>query len=403
MVSCKLKEKILKKYYELWFPGSLQGVATFRESLKKNLNIKISQSALRKILKSSLPFQVNLIKAKKFPTRANYSRGVYIECYADPIFVPYDNKVKKDKRAKPKTVSFLALVIADVHSRYMYTTKLASINPDCLKKAFSRLFRNGMPEFSVVRCDRDKSINKLANNYFAKRGIILLTRRSVHHMGFLEGLIRNIKKKLIRYMREDKNPNGWTEKRFEKALADATYSYNHTNNFATGMTPASCNFPEFDPELRLRLYKDRKIEKFEDFYTETLRLHKKANTPEKIENKPNFDESKDSFKRNDLVYVDFKQANVGRPAYKIQRGPIYKISRVNVQSSPFLYKLSDFKNSKPLHGWYYSRELARADLSDLEVERVLRKKTVNKKKFMYVKFKDLDESYNRWIEQTKEK
>ena len=202
-------------------------------------------------------------------------------------------------------------------------------------------------------------------------------------------------------MREDKNPNGWTEKRFEKALADATYSYNHTTNSATGMTPASCNFPEFDPELRLRLYKDRKIEKFEDFYTETLRLHKKANTPEKVENKPNFDESKDSFKRNDLVYVDFKQANVGRPAYKIQRGPIYKISRVNVQSSPYLYKLSDFKNSKPLHGWYYGRELARADLSDLEIERVLRKKTVNKKKFMYVKFKDLDDSYNRWIEKEK--
>ena len=46
------------------------------------------------------------------------------------------------------------------------------------------------------------------------------------------------------------------------------------------MTPALCNFFEFDPELRSRLYKDRKIERFKDICTDTLRKHVKANTPE---------------------------------------------------------------------------------------------------------------------------
>ena len=286
----------------------------------------------------------------------------------------------------------------------LYTTKLPSINPECLKRAFSRLFKAGMPQFSIVRCDRDKSLNKLANTYFAKKGILLLTRRSVHHMGFLEGIIRNIKRKFIKNMREDKNPKGWTEKRLEKALADVTYSYNHTKSTAHGFTPASCNFPEFDPELRLRLYKERKIERFEDFYTEKLRLHKKANTPEKSADKPNFDESPNSFKRGDLVYIDFKKPNVGRYAYNVQRGPIYEISRVNVQSSPYLYKLSNIKTSKPLYGFYYGRELARADLSDLEIEKIIKRKTSpDKRKLLFVKFKDLDESYNRWIEQPGEK
>ena len=78
MVSRNLKKKIIKNYYKLKFPGSFQSVKTFRESLKKNLNIDIKYATLRKILKSSLPFQVNVIKPKKFPTRANYSRGVYI-------------------------------------------------------------------------------------------------------------------------------------------------------------------------------------------------------------------------------------------------------------------------------------------------------------------------------------
>ena len=219
-------------------------------------------------------------------------------------------------------------------------------------------------------------------------------------MGFMESIIRNVKKKFLKNLMENKNDNEWTEKRLERALADVTYSYNNTKNSKTGFTPASCNFPEFDPELRRRLYKEQKIERFEDLYTETLRLHKKANTPEKNENKPNFDESPNSFKRNDLVYIDFKKSRVGNTAYARQRGSIYKISRVNVQSSPYLYKLSSITTGKDLYGWYYGLELGRADLSDLEIERIISRKTSpDKRKLIKVKFKGLDDSYNRWIEE----
>ena len=144
MVSRKLRKKILKTYFSLKFPGSFQGISTFRESLKDNLGIHIGHSALRRILKSSLPYQVNVTKSRKFKTRANYSRGVYIECYADPIFIPI-NKVKKNKQEKAKQKNFLALVVVDVHSRMLYSTKLARINPECLKRAFGRLFKKGMP------------------------------------------------------------------------------------------------------------------------------------------------------------------------------------------------------------------------------------------------------------------
>ena len=65
MVSRKLRQKILRNYYNLKYPGSYQGVATFRQTLKDNSNIEISHSALRKILKSSLPYQVNVVKSKK--------------------------------------------------------------------------------------------------------------------------------------------------------------------------------------------------------------------------------------------------------------------------------------------------------------------------------------------------
>ena len=59
-------------------------------------------------------------------------------------------------------------------------------------------------------------------------------------------------------MRMDKNPTGWTEKRLKVALADMVKSYNNTKNSKTGLTLVSCNFPEFDPILREKLYRYRK-------------------------------------------------------------------------------------------------------------------------------------------------
>ena len=98
MAEERLRKNILKKYFSLRYPGSFQGVQVFRQALKDNDDIDISHSALRKILKSSLPYQVNVVKPKKFKTRAMYSRGIGIEAFCDPIFVPY--KTAKGEKKK---------------------------------------------------------------------------------------------------------------------------------------------------------------------------------------------------------------------------------------------------------------------------------------------------------------
>ena len=91
---------------------------------------------------------------------------------------------------------------------------------------------------------------------------------------------------------------------------------------------------------------------------------------------------------------------MGRTAYKVKRGKLYQISYVNTLASPYIYKLKDIKSNKELLGWYYGRELARADLSDLDIETVIeRKKTKDNRNLIYVKFKGLDESFNRWIQE----
>ena len=103
MVNKKTRAKIIKNYTNLRFPGSFQGVSTFRQSLKDNLNIDITHKALRKILKSFLPFQVNILKPKKFKKRANYSRGYTLNATVTLYFSLFQQmKEIKMERSRPK-------------------------------------------------------------------------------------------------------------------------------------------------------------------------------------------------------------------------------------------------------------------------------------------------------------
>ena len=202
---------------------------------------------------------------------------------------------------------------------------------------------------------------------------------------------------MIKQMQTNLKSSAWRPKRLEEALKEVTESYNNTEN-SHNFKPAHVNFPEFDPFLRQRLYGPDSLEKFETLYKQTLARDKKANTPRK-RTKPNFKEGPDDFQKGDLVYINFKERTAGRTAYEVQRGPLFCITRVNVLASPYLYKLRDISTGKEQHGWYYGLELARGDLSELKIEKVLKRKTTpDKRKLIYVKYKDHGPSFNRWIE-----
>ena len=47
-----------------------------------------------------------------------------------------------------------------------------------------------------------------------------------------------------------------------------------------------------------------------------------------------------------MQFINFKENKVGRRAYEVQRGPLFRIARVNVLASPYLYKLFNMKQYK---------------------------------------------------------
>ena len=76
-------------------------------------------------------------------------------------------------------------------------------------------------------------------------------------------------------------------------------------------------------------------------------------------------QGRDNFKKGSLVFIDYSDDYQISCKYKVKRGPIYEISKVDTTQRPFLYKLRDPHSEKEAYGWYYGRELVRADLSQI--------------------------------------
>ena len=66
------------------------------------------------------------------------------------------------------------------------------------------------PEPSI-QCDQDPYFNKLAATYFTDKGILLRARRSVYHMGLLDGIIKSLKRKFVKNLRKNEPRSGWTD------------------------------------------------------------------------------------------------------------------------------------------------------------------------------------------------
>ena len=133
---------ILKKYYDITFPGSYSGIRVFKKALKSELNLDVSYKRVRNILKSSQTYQTSFFKRKKFPRRRILCSGSFIEAEADVGSIVFKKKLKH----------FLCIV--DIFSKKLYCTSLKSTKISATKSALLKLFpKNTKIPFSVLRTD----------------------------------------------------------------------------------------------------------------------------------------------------------------------------------------------------------------------------------------------------------
>ena len=147
MVSAKNIKKIINAYYNLEFESSFGGLRSFYESVRKNLGIAISFKKLKELMQNEVLYQTNVSRPKSLMNKHIYTDGALIEAYCDCVYFQYGRDYEK---------KLIFLIVIDIFTKYIYTTpiKEGRINSETLTKAFERLFRRGMPHFSILRSDR---------------------------------------------------------------------------------------------------------------------------------------------------------------------------------------------------------------------------------------------------------
>ena len=381
-ISIKLKRKIIKLYHTLAYPGSFGGLKTFKQSLKDNSNIDISEKELRKIMYSSELYATSVKRPQNFLTRKIVAEGGNIEATADVGYL------------KAKTRMHHILVVVDIFTKMVHATLLRTLQGESIRKAMKQLFPDKFP-FSILRTDNDTAFNKI-RPFFNKEKVLLIFKNTRAKSAIAERMIRTVKNKMYGELRTNPEAN------VRNALKKAVDSINQTPLLKTGLTPFEMQNPLLEPKIRSALNpKQTSVKSFSELFHFDKKWRKVFHKPPS-KNQAVLLEQK-VLPKGTVVYVNHRKGRWVR-YYDVSRGRLYQVERIDMtEKNPdlFLYKLIDFKNEE-VPGYFARRELVPASVNietflKREVDKIKRHRTIKGKRYDYVTFKDYDKSFDQWV------
>ena len=161
---------------------------------------------------------------------------------------------------------------------------------------------------------------------------------------------------------------------FTDKLEDIVQGYNNSYHRSIGMTPNQAETKKYQSVL---------------FINHRKRYKKIEERAKKFKLK---------FKQGDLVRIKASLNKIGARSYDQKfLEEIFIITKVNTHLPVTTYSLKDY-NDEPVMGTFYYQDLVKVqDTGVYKVEKVLKRQTFNKKKYLYVKFKGWPTDFNGWI------
>ena len=261
------------------------------------------------------------------------------------------------------------LVAIDVFSRMAYCQPVKSKTGVDVKAALQRML-SGPRKPNMVRSDRGMEFrSKEVNKYFLEQ--------DMHHFyalntetkaGYAERLVKTLKHKVFRYLLKHNT------KRYIDVLQDIVHSYNHTPHQSLGSTPASIN-TQNESESRLQQYLIR--------------------TKSTIPRRPR----PYKFKVGQTVRISHIRSVFDREYSQKWTGELFQIDKRLKREGLPVYKLKDWSGEE-IEGSFYESELQAVNVeesTEYRVEKVLRKRTVNKQKEILVRWLYWPPKYDSWI------
>ena len=250
------------------------------------------------------------------------------------------------------------LMVIDCFSKYGYAVPIKYKTGAEVTEAFESLFEKETPKFLWV--DRGSEFyNSDLKGLLKKYDIKMYSTHNAEKVSVVERWNRTIKTKLWKYF----SANGTYK--YIDILQPLIDKYNRTKHRSTGYTPIEAKKAVNHDKVFKNLFQKKAISR--------------STLPK--------------FKVGDQVRIILKKKIFDKGYTSNWTNKLYSVAEV-LKTLPVTYKIKD--DSGILAKTYYEPELQKSDQEVFHVEKILRWKVINGKKFGRVKWVGYDSSYNSW-------
>ena len=320
----------------------------------KNYFPSVTRKEIRKWAESNLSYSLHKPSRRTFKRNKVYAPEIDSLWEADLAFV-------RDTAKENDGVNYL-LVVIDVLSKYVWLRPMKNKTSQSLIKAFDSVLSEGRkPE--RLRTDKGTEfLNESFQQYLKKKNIQFYTANNEPKASVVERVNRTLKSKLYRYF------TAVNSLRYIDVLQDLVDSYNNTYHRSIGRAPATVSLLNVG-DVRRKLY--GKIS---------------PTSPKKFK-----------FNVGDHVRLSLRK-RLFKKGYKMNwTEEIFQITK-RIPRTPVVYEVCDLLE-RPIEGTFYEKELQKVKRPDIfRIEKVLKKRTKNKKTEYLVRWSGFSSDFDSWIQ-----
>ncbi|KAI6172284.1 hypothetical protein M3Y98_00955900 [Aphelenchoides besseyi] len=352
-VTNRQRKLILDAYRSLDSSAAYSSVGNLRRALKSK---NIGSDAIRKVLEDDRTASLHKQRRLRFKRLKVRPAGFFTDASMDLMFMPELHKWNNGFR--------YVLVLVESLSRRVFTQPLRTKKPEEIIDALKSMFREVDYLFWSIFTDLGKEFDNQKVKRFLNS--LEITHKLAHNTetkaALAERMIRTLKQRLYKYMSE-KSTYKWID-----ALDPLTRAINHSHNRTLGLRPIDVNMRNWR-QVWNRLYA---------YNASSKRVRLKV---------------------GDHVRISKWKAAFAKGYHAAWTDEIFRITK-KMPTTPPTFCLCDL-NGTPLSGRFYAPELSKtAAEPTYRIERVLRTRTLNGRRQLYVQWKNHSPSENCWINES---
>ncbi|XP_046561846.1 uncharacterized protein LOC124270833 isoform X1 [Haliotis rubra] len=360
------QEKALEKYYfNAQNPGAYFGPSKLRDELKKNKQHKIKLRKVKRFVNNQDAYTLHK------PVKHKFKR---LKVRVNSINEMFDVDLTDLSRFSKENDGIRYLLVAiDILSRYAFVLPLTNKKPESVFKAFKEILNTSQPK--KVRTD-DGSEFKAEFHSFLKRKNITHTIAHNENIksNYVERFNRTLKSLITRYMTHNNT------KRYLDVLPNLVNNYNHTQH---------SSLPELSPA---QVNKTNELKVWQHLYVKPF-----MNQLKNLHSRKKF-----KYKVGDIVRIPYLKRAFSKELDLKWTQELFKVAqRFKRQEIP-LYKIKDF-HDEIIKGIFYTGELQKVDKDEdiqWQVEKVLKKKRMNGKTYVLVRWLGWPSSFDSYVEES---